>query len=245
MSNLIARDSKVLGATVGAASLVGKEGYAFKFHTDGTVILCAANTDQPEGVILEGAAIGEQCTVALLGFHGTVKAKIGSSPGTVARGTRLEIKADSTWKADAGTSGTVAAVALEAGEADELIEVALLGQAGTTSVDQLITTVTAASVDAVATISGAVEQAGTFIVAVFFGEAALNGTPYDFGDLAITIGSGCVIVRESVADAMAWVQTKSDGTWSLDLTLAASDTVHANAFVVGKVATASVAVTVP
>jgi hypothetical protein len=43
-------------------------------------------------------------------------------------------------------------------------------------------------------------------------------------------------VKEHTADSYAKVLTAADGTWGLELTLSASDTVHSNAWVEGGVA---------
>jgi hypothetical protein len=146
----------------------------------------------------------------------------------------------------------VVAIALETGAAGELIEAALVpAPSGTLTLDKtFLTTCAAAAVGAVATISGQVTDgsgnalAGYFAVAVYAGEAANDGVPYDFGDLAATAG-GTKILKEHTADAYAVVQTKSDGSWSLAFTLGSDDTIHASAWVQGKMASASVAVDVP
>lgn len=247
----IARENAVISVTVGTTTLVGKEGYAFKFHTDGTAIPISSNTDAVAGIILQGAAVGEEATVLLNGAGGpTAYAKLGTSPGTVVRGTLIEIKADGSWKADAGTSGTVAAIALESGAAEELIEVALLGVSGTITLEQSWNTTCAGSADGAAlTVSGQVQDAadnalaGRFIVGVFFGEGANDGIPHDFGDLAADTGS--VLVKEHTADAYAEVLTAADGSWSVVLTVGSDDTVESNAFVIGKVTSDSTAVDVP
>ena len=47
--------------TVGSASLVGKEGYGVKQHTDGTIILCATKGEAGY-VLVTGGAVGAQVT---------------------------------------------------------------------------------------------------------------------------------------------------------------------------------------
>jgi hypothetical protein len=220
----------------------GKEGYAVKIVSGEAAIVTNIN-DAPIGVIVEGADTDGKDSVALIGagLSGTVLVKLGTSPGTVNLGTYLEIKSDGTFKADAGTSGTVCALALESGVAGELIEAALLTTAGTVTLEQSHhTTVESDYADPVLAVTGQVQDAagndlaGRFVVGVFFGEAANDGTPFDFGDLAAA--SGTVIVKEHTADAYAKVLTAADGSWGLNLTLAASDTVHSNAWVEGAVA---------
>ena len=241
-----ARENAIISATVGTTDLTGNEGYAFKFHTDGTVIPIAAVDDAPAGVILEGAAVGEACSVALITATETVYGKLATSPGTVVRGTLLEITADGSLKADAGTAGTVCALALEDGAGDELIELALLKTAGTVTIDGTLTTCAASATGAVATISGTTNAPGKRIVGVWFGETAADETPHDFGDLAVTSGSDAQILVEKVTDGYAEVLTDDLGAWSLDLTLGSDDTVEARAAVLsGRVASASVVVDVP
>jgi hypothetical protein len=238
---MIARSNAIIPITP-AADHTGKEGYAVVI-VGGEASIVTSNTAAPIGVITEGAPTSGKDSVALIGggLAGTVKVKLGTSPGTVNLGTYLEIKADGTFKADAGTSGTVCALALESGAAGELIEAALLTTAGTVTLEQSHhTTVESDYTDPVLAVTGQVQDAagndlaGRFVVGVFFGEAANNGTPFDFGDLAAI--SGTVIIKEHTTDAYCTVYTAADGSWGLNLTLSASDTVHSNAWVQGQVA---------
>jgi hypothetical protein len=237
---MIARANAIVPITP-AADHTGKEGYAVKIVSQEAAIVTSIN-DAPIGVILEGAGITGKDSVALIGsgLARTVKLKLGTSPGTVNLGTLLEIKSDGTFKADAGTSGTVCAMALETGAAGELIEAVLLTTAGTITLEQSFhSSLESDYSDPVLTVTGQVQDAagndlaGRFVVGVFFGEAANDGTPFDFGDLAAEAGSA--IIKEHTADAYAKVLTAADGSWGLELTLAASDTVHSNAWVEGKV----------
>jgi hypothetical protein len=234
-----------------AADHSGKEGYAVKI-VSGEAALVTNISDAPIGVIVEGADTDGKDSVALIGagLTGTVLVKLGTSPGTVNLGTYLEIKSDGTFKADAGTSGTVCAVALESGVAGELIEAALLTTAGTVTLEQSYNTTIVADDDgAVAEFTGQVQDAagnnlaGRFIVAMYFGEAANNATPVDLGNPAAAAGT--VILTEHVTDAYLEVLTAADGSWGVDYTLGSSDTIHGSAWVLGKTSAASVAVTVP
>lgn len=234
-----------------AADHTGLEGYAVKIVA-GEAALVTANTDAPIGVIIEGADTTGKDSVALIGagLSGTVPVKLGTSPGTVNLGTYLEIKADGTFKADAGTSGTVCALALESGVAGEIIEAVLLTTAGTVTLEQSWnTTIDGTPTGAVTALTGQVTDAagnalaGRFVVGIYFGEAANNGVPYDFGDLAAA--SGTVIIKEHTTDALAEILTDADGTWGVNLTNALDDTVHSNAWVIGKVTSTSDVVDVP
>jgi hypothetical protein len=236
---MIARTTAIIPVEP-SATHVGKEGYAVTF-TGGKAVLCAANTDAVNGVITEGSDTTGKDSVAVPGFGGTVKVKLGSSAGTIVLGTMLEIKAGGTWKADAGTSGTVAAMALEAGTDDELIEAVLLNPTGTITLEQSWhTDIDSTYADPALTVAGQVQDAagndlaGYFVVGVYFSEAANTGIPFDFGDLAA--GSGSVIIKEHTSDALCEVLTKSDGSWSVVMTLSGSDTVHTAAWVIGKTA---------
>lgn len=105
-----------------------KEGYAVKAQSDGTVAVVSSTTDVPFGVLVDGGATTGKSTVAIAagGFAGTVRVKLGSSPGTVLMGTNLQVNADGTAKADALTGTRVVfAQAMEAGAANELIEAVL------------------------------------------------------------------------------------------------------------------------
>lgn len=248
---MIARSNAIIPVTP-AEDHTGKEGY-FVNAVAGEAALVTTKTDGPIGVILDGKTTAGQSSIALrgAGLSGTVKVKLNAAPGTVIFGTLLEIAADGTVKADGEDTGTVVAIALESGSGGELIEAMLLTANQTITVQQgYRTSVTPTADGAELTVAGQVTDAagnalaGRFLVGVFFGEAANDGTPFDFGDLAA--GAGSVLVSEQVADALATVLTAADGSWSVVLTLGADDTVHPNAWVQGAVtAGAGTAVDVP
>lgn len=234
-----------------AADFTGLEGRFVKIVA-GAAALVTAATDAPIGVILDGAPLGKMSSIAIRGggLAGTVKVKLDDSPGTVVLGTILEITATGTVKADTGGSETIVAIALEAGTAGELIEAVLLTASQTLTLQQSInTTVSGAAVGAVLTVSGQVTDAagnplaGRFLVKVWFGEAANDGIPYDFGELAA--GANSKIIKEHTADAYADVLTHTDGSWSVALTVGSDDTVHYSALALGRVAVDSDAVDVP
>lgn len=88
----------------------------------------AVNNAAPYGVILEGGNTGETTTIALCagGHAGTVKVKMSGSPGSVVKGSNLELVNDGTAKIATATSTRVLlAQAMEAGAANELIEAVL------------------------------------------------------------------------------------------------------------------------
>lgn len=58
----------------GSADLDGKQFYAMKQHTDGTIIIAAAATDKLVGILQNKPKIGE---AALIRWGGTTKAKAG------------------------------------------------------------------------------------------------------------------------------------------------------------------------
>lgn len=123
---MIARENALIALTP-AADQTGKEGYAVELST-GQASVCNATTDLPFGVITDGAATTGKSSVAVCagGFAGTVRIKLGATPGTVNAGTLLQLNADGTANADAGSgSRVVFAQALESGAADELVEAVL------------------------------------------------------------------------------------------------------------------------
>lgn len=122
---MIARE-KLLLALTPTATHVDKEGYIVK-NSSGSAALVSGVTDVPIGVIVEGASTSAKDSVALIGFAGSVKVKLHSSPGTVNAFTYLEVSAAGTAKAASATTGTILfAQALEAGSANELIEARLI-----------------------------------------------------------------------------------------------------------------------
>lgn len=104
------------------------EGY-FVEVSGANVAVCNNAADIPLGVILDGEPTTGKSTIALSGaFAGICTVKVTTtSPGTIARGTYLTLKADGTVQADAGTGARVrVARALESGAAGELIQAILL-----------------------------------------------------------------------------------------------------------------------
>ena len=110
-----------------AADQTGLEGY-FVENSSGKAAVCNNAADIPLGVILEGQPTSGRSSIALPACHRIVKVKVtGTSPGTIALGTYLTLKADGTVQADAGSGARVrVARALEAGAANELISAYLL-----------------------------------------------------------------------------------------------------------------------
>lgn len=82
----------------GATTLAAKQYMFVKLHTDGTVIICAAATDVPIGVLQNNPAVGEEAEVLVVGGTKLV------SGGSVAIGDI--IGTDSTGKADTKAPGT-------------------------------------------------------------------------------------------------------------------------------------------
>lgn len=122
---MIARTSQII-TLVPTADHTGKEGYAVK-NSSGSAALGAAVTDVPIGVITEGATTSARDSVALMGYAGTVKVKLGSSPGSVVAFSKLEMGTNGTANLASGTTGRIIfAEALESGSANELIEARLL-----------------------------------------------------------------------------------------------------------------------
>lgn len=251
---MIARANAIIPLTP-AADYTGKEGYFVKNNGSGLATLCTGTTDAPLGVITEGADTDGKVAVAIhgAGLAGTVKVKVtASAPGTIVLGSPLELAAeDGTVKLGTGGGATVVGTALESGAAGELIEAALVpAPSGTLTLDKtFLTTCAATAAGAVATVTGQVTDgsgnalAGTFAVGIYFGEGSLDGTPADLGTLAANTGTK--LLKEDTDDALAHIQTKSDGTWSVALTKSADGTLHAAAWVIGKMANASVVVDVP
>lgn len=69
--------------TTGASTLIAKQYYMVKQHTDGTLILAAAGTDKIIGVLQNKPAVGQ---AALVRFLGTTKVIAG---GTIAVGANV------------------------------------------------------------------------------------------------------------------------------------------------------------
>lgn len=252
---MIARENAIIPLTP-AADYTGKEGYFVKNNGSGLATLCTNTTDAPLGVIVGGADTTGKASVAIhgAGLAGTVKVKVtATSPGTIVLGSGLELAAeDGTVKLATGGGATVVGIALESGAAGELVEAALVpAPSGTLTLDKtFLTTCTATAAGAVATVSGQVTDgsgnalSGYFAVGIYLGAGAYDGTPADLGTLAATAG-GTTLLKEVTDDAYAHVQTKSDGSWSVALTKLADGTLHAAAWVIGKMAATSVVVDVP
>lgn len=126
---------------------------------------------------------------------------------------------------------------------------ALMVELETALAKVLSTTVAVANTgtpDGVAHVTGQVQDAlgnnltGRFLVRLYFDDAAY-GDPADLG--TATAATNSRLLKEVTDDAYIDVLTHSDGSWGVDLDLAADGTVHAHAAVVGKFATASAAIT--
>ena len=52
----------------GTVSLATKQYHFVKLHTDGTVLICAAATDRPIGVLQNAPAVGEEATIMVIGI---------------------------------------------------------------------------------------------------------------------------------------------------------------------------------
>ena len=108
-------------ATAGATTLVNKEGYGVKLHTDGTIIVCSAATDSPIGILARGNTAGNPVEVALPGTKTVVKLS-----GTVKQFAHLDVAADATFTTSAYATNTMCAQALEAGVSGDLINALIL-----------------------------------------------------------------------------------------------------------------------
>lgn len=117
-------------ATVKAASSV-TEGYAIKFHTDGTVLNCTAG-DAADGYALESGAAGEVVSYIAVGSTASVKAKVGTGGATI--GAWLKMANDGVT--DAGTLGggttliNIVGKAVQTGNAADFIGVIPIAFAG-------------------------------------------------------------------------------------------------------------------
>ena len=122
MAGALTRDAAIFALTP-AADQTGKEGYAVKIVAGEAAISTAHNGNF--GVILDGETTSGKSTIAsMAGASGTVKVKLGATPGTVVIGSSLMVHTDGTWKLHSG-SNNVCAVAIEDGVATNLIEAAL------------------------------------------------------------------------------------------------------------------------
>lgn len=124
---MIARSQAIIPLTP-LADHTGLEGY-FVLPSGG--IVTSATATLPLGLITEGFPTTGKDSVALHNVCGTVKVKLGATPGTIVSGSSLVLQADGSTKLDPGT-GTArirVARALEAGVAQELIEAVLVDPA--------------------------------------------------------------------------------------------------------------------
>lgn len=125
MSSLFARLNAVV-PIIAAASLAGKEGYAYKLDSSNKAVLCAAITDVPHGIILAVTEDGLEISAAPLGGnHGPVRVKLGAAVTDLRND--LTLRADGTLESDdAAGARVVCARPLETGAADELIQAILV-----------------------------------------------------------------------------------------------------------------------
>ena len=122
MAGALTRDNAIFAMTP-AADQTGKEGYAVKIVAGEAALSTALSGNF--GVILDGETTSGKSTIAsMAGASGTVKVKLGSTPGPVVIGSSLMVHTDGTWKLHSG-SNNVCAVAIEDGVATNLIEAAL------------------------------------------------------------------------------------------------------------------------
>lgn len=120
---MIARATAILPLTP-TADHTGLEGY---FILPTGALVSSATAAAPLGVITEGFPANGKDSVALPNFGGTVKVKLGATPGSVVAGSYLILQADGSTKLDPGTGSRIrVARALEAGIAQELIEAVLI-----------------------------------------------------------------------------------------------------------------------
>lgn len=125
MSTLYARSNAVI-ALVAAASLVGKEGYAYKLNSSNQAVIVASAADVPHGIIGAVSPNGlEISALPLGGNHGTVKVKLGAAVTDLR--LDLTVKADGTLESDDSAGARVIiARPLETGASGELIEAVLI-----------------------------------------------------------------------------------------------------------------------
>ena len=105
---------KLISATAGG-TLTDKEGYFVK-NSAGTVIAVTGVTDRPAGVIVAGAASGSEVSLGIAGTIQPVKLN-----GTVAKLQEIQVEADGSVIANAGSGGrVVVGMMLEAGVSGDL-----------------------------------------------------------------------------------------------------------------------------
>lgn len=119
---MIARATAVIPISP-TADHTGLEGY---FVLPTGALVSSATAAVPLGVIAEGFDTTAKDSIVLANFGGTVKVKLGATPGSVVAGSYLVLQADGTTKLDPGAGARIrVARALEAGIAQELVEAVL------------------------------------------------------------------------------------------------------------------------
>lgn len=98
---------------------VGKEGYAVKYSSTGTVALSAAATDLAVGVITNGGATASD--IALPGEIVPIKLS-----GTVKNGQRCQLYTDGTFVVETTGARVVAALCLEDGVSGDQVRALIL-----------------------------------------------------------------------------------------------------------------------
>lgn len=115
------QEGNFLTRTCGSSSLATKQYYIVKTHTDGTVILAAAATDDILGVLANAPVVGDSADVANINGTGSFKVILG---GNVTKGAYLTT--DGSGKAIATTSAgnRVFGRALADGSSGDIVEYA-------------------------------------------------------------------------------------------------------------------------
>ena len=65
----------------GSVSLATKQYHFVKLHTDGTLLICAADTDRPYGILQNNPAVGEEAVVCIIGISKLIAGEDIDSPG--------------------------------------------------------------------------------------------------------------------------------------------------------------------
>jgi hypothetical protein len=187
------------------------------------------------GSALTAAYVG---TIAMVEDDETVATAASNS---IKAGLVVEVESDGVWidtRAFLPVVGTVANAAITAAKLAD-------------AVADLIRTTTVAvantgTPDGVAHITGQVKDAqgnalaGRHLVQVFL-SATSYGNPTDLGTLTALANS--VLIKEVTDDAIGLVVTHTDGSWGLELDLAADGNVYAHAVVLGLHVVANAAIT--
>jgi hypothetical protein len=220
-------------------------------QSDGTVI-AAGNSEAGIGVTQGNALAGGEITVRLFNAEGTLQV---TAAGAISNGAVAYAAADGKI----ASSGTIpVAIAQEATSAnDDQIEVAAILTTGslTAAFASIAATIPASTTvavantgtpDGVAHVTGQVKDAngnaktGHFLVMVRLGSATY-GAPVDLG--TATAKTNSLIWQVQTTDSLLLVRTHSDGSWGVDLDLAADGTLYADAAVIGAFAEATAAIT--